>query len=145
MIAGLNLRLLGMALGALAVVGFVWMALSWKQQRDDLRAWRGDVVAATRSAAGNPRLASEAVPQQVELLGRAIADLKGAIGRQNDAVAELGARSAQLQDEAAKASRSASQRVSRVEGARDRLEASSRTGGAERACVPSKALEEAWR
>lgn len=48
-------------------------------QRDRLQRWQDDVAQATRDAAGHPKLATSAVPQQIRNLGGAIAKTRSAM------------------------------------------------------------------
>jgi hypothetical protein len=122
---------------ALAVAGiFAWTVHSrnhWKALATD----RGDkltvICQATRDAAGRPRLACGQVPVQIKLLGKAVGDLKGAIGRQNAAVAALGAKTLEQQAQAAQATKAAQKRADKA------LATSQRSGGI------GSPLAAAWR
>lgn len=138
-------KLIGIGIGALALVFLVVTILGWKSERDELRQWRDTVTEATRNASGEKKLSAKEVPVQIEALGRSLKAVTSALNAQNAAVDALGARTATLQGEAAKASVRAAERVSVVEGARTRLEASSRAGGPHRACEPSETAKGLWR
>jgi hypothetical protein len=115
-----------------------------------LAASRGDklvlVCQATRDAAGRPRLACGQVPLQIKLLGKAVGDLKGAIGRQNAAVAALGAQTRQQQAQAAQATKVAQKRADKALATSQRLAASAaRPPGPSAPCEPSEAVRKAWK
>lgn len=139
----LSPRLIGMAAGALAVAIFVVMALHWRSQRNELREWQAQVVAATRDAADNPKLGKAGVAQQIVLLGKSIADLRTGIANQNAAINAQAAETKRQQIAAAKASDMAKERAARAEATANRLSASSRAGGPP--CEPSDALKGSWQ
>jgi hypothetical protein len=142
-------KLIGMGLGALALIALVVMVLGWRTERNHLRDWQAQTLAATRDASGSPKLAAKDVPQQIRFLGEAIAALHTSLERQNAAVDALGRESEQQKAEAAKASEKAAERSRGAEATADRLTASSRSGeslrGSQQPCKASKAVEEVWR
>ena len=141
-----TLKLIGYGVGALAVIALLAMVLGWKSERDHLRAWQGEVVAATREASANPKLDKKAVAQQIRFLGQAMADLKAGLAQQNAAVNALAAESDRQSKEAARAVSKAQGRAREAQVTSDRLAASSRSGGRSSApCEPSKVLTEAWK
>lgn len=139
----LSPRLIGGFALFLAVAAFVAMAISWRSERNRLLEWQGGVVEATREAAVNPKLGKDGVAKQIRLLGDSIRDMKAAIGRQNEAVNALAARTAAQQAESARAVLKAAERAEAALATSERLNASARAGG--RVCEPSAALTEAWR
>jgi len=61
---------LGLGLFAALAMGLLWLRGShYRNQRDDLRAWKAEVVTATRNAAHRPRLAEDQVALQIANLG----------------------------------------------------------------------------
>lgn len=135
---------------AIAVAGvFAWTVHSrnhWKALATDRADKLTIICQATRDAAGRPRLACGQVPLQVKLLGKAVGDLKGAIGRQNAAVAALGVKTRTQQAEAALAVKGAQKRADKALGTAKRLEASSaRPPKPGEPCEPSDALKETWK
>jgi len=138
--------LIGLAIAAAAILSFVLLAFHWKSQAADRKEQLATICAATRTAADNPKLACKAVPQQITLLGQAIADLKAGIAKQNAAIDAMGKESARQQEEAAKAVLSASTRARGAEDTASRLRASARSTAPLRGvCEPSKAVQENWR
>lgn len=139
-------RIIGMIVGSLAVLAFVFMAFTWRSQRNDLRDWQADVVSATRTAADNPKLSKKLVAQQIGLLGGAIKQCKAGIANQNAAIGRLAETTEAQKVAITEASKRATARVGAVEATRRGLEASSRSGEAQaKPCAPSKALAEAWQ
>lgn len=142
-------KLIGIGVGALALIGLIVMVLGWRSERNELRVWQSDVYAATKEASANPKLTKKDTAQQIRLLGTAIADLKAAIARQNAAVNALAAESERQKGEAAKAVSRAATRARASEATSERLLASSRStarsSGPQGQCEPSKELKEAWR
>ena len=134
----------------LAVAGLIaFLAISrgnWIDRAKGAEAQLAAICEVTRKAANNPKLACKDAPEQVRLLGKAVTDLKGAIARQNAAVAEMGATTKRQQEAAAVAQKRAEKRADRAEDTAAGLLASSRSKGRqERPCEPSEALVEAWR
>jgi hypothetical protein len=139
-------KLIGLGVGALALIAALLWFKGVLNERAELRAWQGEVVTATREAAANPKLATNQVALQIQLLGKDIAQCKGALGRQNEAIGKLAADTRAAQDMAAKASVRAAERVERVGSTSERLTASARSSESQsKPCAPSKALTEAWR
>lgn len=139
-------KLIGMGVGLLAVVAFVLMALGWKKDAADRKEKLGVICAATRQAAGNPKLACKDVPVQIQLMGGSIANLKAGISRQNAAVDAMGQASAKAQQDADKAVSAAKERAKGASAASDRLSASARSSERQtKPCEPSKELERSWR
>jgi len=139
-------KLIGFGLGIIAVLGFIWLALSWKNERDALRDWQTVVVSATADASGNPKLRAADVPKQIRELGSSLETVKSSLARQNAAVTALEARTEQQQREASQASQDARTRAKGPERVSDSLSASSRsTERLAKPCEPSKALMEAWK
>ena len=141
-----RLQLIGSLVGLLAFIGLVAMVNGWRVERNHLRQWQSDVVAATREASANPKLGKDHVAEQIRELGHSIANLKTAIGRQNAAVNALAAESDRQKAEAATAVFKAQGRAQSAEATASRLAASSRSSGAQaKPCEPSKELERVWR
>ena len=139
-------KLIGFGIGLIAVLGFVFMALSWRAERDRLRDWQAVTLSAARDAAGNPKLLVRDVPQQVRELGDGLKRTTEALNRQSAAVDALGRRSAELVAEASRTASAARTRARTPERVSAGLEASSRSSERLRApCEPSEALTEAWR
>ncbi len=142
----LSPRLVASLVGGLAVLIFIGFALSWRSERNSLRVWQGEVVAATREASANPKLSKSQVALQIQLLGKDIAQCKGALGRQNEAVAALASETVKQQALAKQAEKRAQERGKGIEATRLGLEASARAPAAQaKPCAPSRALTEAWR
>ena len=144
-----TLKLIGLGVGALALIFLVAMVLDWRSERNELRAWQDSVLTTTREASANPKLKARDVPQQIRLLGQSVAELKAAIARQNAAVDAIAKESAKAQEDAQKATSAAKERANAAEATADRLRASAarpRAGNAPScACEPSETLKEAWR
>ena len=141
-----TLKLIGYGVGALAIIGLLAMVNGWRVERNHLRDWQTQVVAAARDASDSPKLAAKDVPAQIKLLGQGIATLKASIANQNAAIAALGKQSSDEQAAAAQASKTAVERASKAQATSERLNASSRAGEAQaKPCAPSKALSEAWK
>ncbi|HVL29542.1 MAG TPA: hypothetical protein VM326_02330 [Sphingomicrobium sp.] len=142
-------KILGLALAALVLLGLVSSRNQWKAEAERFDSEAQAMFVATRAASGNPKLIRRDTVQQIQLLGSSLARCKGAIERQNQAVAELGARTAEQQRAAAEASLKAATRAGAALATSERLMASARGGGApggsQAACEPSAALKEAWR
>jgi hypothetical protein len=142
-------KLIGMAAGALAIVLFVTLAFHWKHQAADRGEKLAAICSVTRSAADNPKMKCSDVPVQIKELGDSVTNLKAGVAMQNAAVNALGAKSKADQAAAAEASRNAQARAREAEATSERLKASARAGGlpsgSQGQCVPSKAVQEAWR
>lgn len=139
-------KLIAFGIGLIAVLGFIALALSWKAERNELRDWQAVVVSATQDASANPKLLERDVPQQIRLLGEAVADLKSSVGRQNAAIDQLTKRTQEQQRNASEALQDARTRARAAEGASARLMASSRAErGSEAVCEPSETVKELWR
>lgn len=117
----------------------------WKGRAERYNAEAAASYEATKLASGNAHLERKDTPQQIGELGKTIATLKAGIARQNAAVTAMGQKTAEQKEIAAKALRSAAQRVAEAKAVADRLEASARAGGRAGACEPSKELERQWR
>lgn len=139
-------KLIGAGIGLIAVLGFVFLALSWRSERNSLRDWQAVTVAATREAAGEPRLKARDVPAQIRALGDGLRSMRRAVDAQNLAIDALAKHTAEQQRNAAQASQEARQRAKGAEDVSADLRASSRAPErAARPCEPSKALQEAWK
>jgi hypothetical protein len=142
----LTFKLGGMILGGLAALSFVLLALHWKHQAADRGEKLAVICQSTRDASGNPKLKCSEVPAQIKFMGEAVTALTGAIHRQNDAVAAMGAETARQQGESAKASQVAQERSKGALATSTRLSASSRSSEAQaKPCEPSKALKGSWQ
>lgn len=141
-----TLKLIGYGAGVLAIIALLAMVNGWRVERDRLREWRTQVVAAARDASGSPKLAEKNVPAQIRLLGQSIAGLKDAVAKQNAAVAALGAESERRKAEASRAAKAAEKRADSAASTSARLSASARAGDrSKKPCEPSKELQNAWR
>lgn len=141
-----TLKLIGIGLGALALIALLAMVNGWRVERDHLRVQVTAACDATREASANPKLACKAMPQQIRLLGKAVLDLKFAIIDQNTAIGEMAAESERQRRNAAQAAEKARQRANGASKVSDSLIASSRSGERlNKPCEPSKALEGAWK
>lgn len=61
---------LGIGLFAALALGMLWLRGShYRDQRDELREWQGEVISATREAAHHPRLARDQVALQIRNMG----------------------------------------------------------------------------
>lgn len=134
----------------LALAGLVaFLAISrghWMERAQTAETQLNVICADVRKAAGNPKLGCKDAPEQIRLLGKAVADLKGAIGRQNAAVTQLGAETKRQQQASAVAQKRAEKRAGLASGTAEGLMASSRSRDRqERPCEASEALQEAWR
>jgi coproporphyrinogen III oxidase-like Fe-S oxidoreductase len=139
-------KLIGIGVGALAVIGLIVMVLGWRSERNELREWQTSVVTATRQAAENPKLDKKNVPQQIQLLGQAVKDLKAAIARQNAAIDALALEASRQQKAATEAQKRAVERSKGASAVSDRLVASSRSQARKAApCEPSETVKEMWR
>lgn len=146
---GLNplaLRILGGAIALLLLVALVVDRNQWKARAGDRAAQIEVICTATRSAAVNPKLDCKRVPAQVAELGASIAALKRSLANQNAALDRLAAAGAEQRKASAVAQERAQARASTAEGTRAALEASARSGGAQRApCEVSRAVKDAWQ
>jgi hypothetical protein len=146
-LAGLStIKLIGLAIAAASILSFVLLAFHWKNTMTE----RGEKLAAicqtTRAASGQPKLKCSEVPAQIQFMGEAIGTLTTAIHKQNDAVAAMGEKTAQLQAESAKASQAAQERAQGAQATSTRLEASSRSGERQaKPCELSKELKGSWQ
>lgn len=139
-------KLIGIGIGALAVIALLAMINGWRVERNHLRDWQTTVLAASREAAANPKLDKKDTAQQIKLLGQAIANLKAGIARQNAAVNALALESGRQKADAAQAVLKAQGRAQTAQASSTRLTASSLSSEAvAKPCAPSKALEGAWR
>lgn len=140
-------KLIGFGLGLIAVLGFIFMALSWRAERNALRDWQTVTLGATRDASGNPKLHKRDVPQQIRAIGDSLSAVTRTLERQNAAVDALAERTEEQQRNAAQAAQDARRRAREGgEAASARLIASSRSSGRQTApCEPSETLRESWR
>jgi len=76
---GLAIRLAGGLLAALLLVGLWFRGNHYRDQRDALQLWKGEVVDATRSAAHRPRLAENQVAKQIRYLGEGLDNVRVAM------------------------------------------------------------------
>lgn len=144
--SALAMKLIGAGVGLLLLLGLVLGLKHYRNLANDRGAQLAAICTATRNASGNPKLDCKQVPQQIQFMGEAITTLTGALRKQNDAVAALGAQTKQQQEDSVKASQAAQKRAQGAEATAQRLEASSRAGGPPAAsCEPSKAVKEAWQ
>jgi hypothetical protein len=142
----LTLKLGGMILGAVAIIGFVLMAFHWKHQAADRKEKLEVICKATRDANNMPKLNCGGVPDQIRFMGDAINALHVSLDRQNAAVKAMGEASANAQKEAEKAISASKERVKGAQGQSDRLAASARDPARQKQpCEPSKELTGAWR
>ena len=147
MIPGLSTaKLIGLAIGAAAILSFVLLALHWKNTMTERGQKLATICQATRDASGQKKLPCGDVPEQVKFMGEAVKTLSGSLARQSAAVAAMGDQTKAQQAAAAQASQKAQERAGKAEATASRLTASSRAGEAQaKPCVPSKALQEQWR
>ena len=139
------LKLIGLGVGLLALVGLVAMVLGWRSERNELRQWQVEVLVATRSAAANPALGKNDVAKQIEALGRSVRNLEAGIAAQNAGIDRLKAEQDRQRAASAKASRIAQERARRTGATITRLDASSRSPERlAKPCEPSRTLQEAW-
>lgn len=131
---------------AIALVLLVRDRNHWKATATDRAAKLTIICQATRDAAARPRLGCGQVPVQIKLLGKAVGELKGAIGRQNVAVAALGAKTREQQARAVQATEAAQKRADKAQATSQRLTASAqRTPPPGKLCEPSDTLKGAWK
>jgi methyl-accepting chemotaxis protein len=139
-------KLIGIGLGALAIIALLALINGWRVERNPLRDWQAGVVQATREASGNPKLGKDHVAEQIGELGKSVANLKTAIANQNAAVNALAAESDRQKAAAVEAAQRAEKASRGAQATSDRLAASSRSGERlTKPCEPSRALSEAWR
>lgn len=134
-------------LGAVLMIGLlVADRNNWRGKANDRQETIAATCAAVRAAVGKPKLDCKQVDRQVGLMGNAMRDLTGAVGRQTEAVNRLSAETARAKAEGAEASRQGAERARTAERSSGALAASSRASGrTERPCEPSEALKESWR
>jgi methyl-accepting chemotaxis protein len=138
-------KLIGIGLGALAIIALLAMVNGWRVERNHLRDWQAGVVQATREASGNPKLGKDQVSAQIGQLGKSVANLKAAIANQNAAVNELAAESGRQKAAAIEAAQRAEKASRGAQATSDRLAVSSRSGERlTKPCLPSPALKDAW-
>ena len=141
-----TIKLIGIGLGALALIAALLWIKDAFDDRAELRIWQDDVVKATRAAANRPNLSIENVAQQITLLGEGLKNCKEKVGIQNNAINALGQTTATQQNASAIEQKRALQRVEAVAASADRLLKSSRSPGATaKPCEPSPALRKAWK
>lgn len=141
-----TIKLIGMGIAALAVIALITMVLGWRSERNELREWQSGVLTATRTASANPKLGKKDVAAQITLMGKAIADLKGAIVHQNAAIDQLALTTVEAQAAAKRASQKAEKPAGEALATSARLNASARSSASRaKPCEPSKTLRETWR
>jgi hypothetical protein len=141
-----TVKLIGLGIGALMLLGLVLGLKHFKHLADERGASLATICQATREASGQPKLKCGDVPAQITFMGQAVTALSHALKVQNAAVAALGAQSQREQAEAATAVLKAQGRAREAEAVADRLTASSHAGGHPGAsCEPSKAVKEQWQ
>jgi hypothetical protein len=145
-LSSLYVKLIGGAIAALVLLGLVLGLRHYKHVADERGAKLAVICQTTRAASGQPKLKCSEVPAQIQFMGEAIGTLTTAIHKQNDAVAAMGAKTAQLQAESAKASQAAKERAQGAQATSTRLEASSRSGERQaKPCELSNELKGSWR
>lgn len=140
----LTLKLGAIIFGALALPVFFGLAIHWKHQAADRGEKLATICQAARDASGQPKLKCGEVPKQIQFMGQAIGTLTTALNKQSAAVAQLGSETKRQQAEAVEASRNAQARARGAEATSERLAASSRSTVPQRACEPSKTLQDNW-
>lgn len=139
-------KLIGIGVGILALVALIVTVMGWKTERDRLRIWQNQVLAATRTAADNPKLGADKVPMQIDLLGQSVAALKDAVARQNAEIASLGQESNRQQVAGEAAVKAAQPHAQRAQASSSQLEASSRSSAVlAKPCEPSAKVKELWK
>jgi hypothetical protein len=145
-LSSLYVKLIGGAIAALVLLGLILGLTHYKHVAEDRGAKLAVICQATRTASGQPKLKCSEVPTQIQFMGEAIGTLTTAIHKQNDAVTAMGAETARLQSESAKAFQKAQERAHGAQTTSTRLEASSRSGERQaKPCDLSKTLTEAWK
>jgi len=146
MMNSLVLKLIGGLAAVLMLVLLVADRNRWKGKAADRQAQLTEICTATRDASGNPKLDCKLVSKQIGLIGAALKLTTSTLDQQNAAVRQLGAATASQRERAAAAEKRATARARDADRTRAALEASARSGGAERQpCVPSEAVRESWR
>lgn len=141
-----SLKLIGMGVGILVLIGLLAMVNDWRVKMIERGEKLAVICQATRDASGQSKLKCSEVPAQIKFMGETITDQSNAIDRQNARVKALGDETARQQAESERASEKAKERADRAEATAERLAASSRAGGTQaKPCEPSKALQESWR
>jgi hypothetical protein len=141
-----TVKLIGLGVGALMLLGLVLGLKHYKHLAAERGATIATICQATREASNLPKLKCGDVPAQITFMGQAVTALSNALKVQNAAVTALGAQSQREQAEAARARQNADKRAQAAESAADRLTASSHAGGHPGAsCEPSKAVKEQWQ
>jgi hypothetical protein len=141
-----TLKLIGIGVGALAVIALLALVNTWRVGYHDRGEKLAAICSATRAASGQPKLKCGDVPAQIQFLGEAVGTLKRAIAEQNAKVAAMGAETARQQELAAQAVQSAAGRAKRASAASEGLDASSRAGERlTKPCEPSAELRRAWQ
>lgn len=139
-------KLIGIGVGALAVIALLAMVNGWRVERNHLHDWQTQVLAATRDASGVKKLPAKEVAAQIRAMGQGLADAKDAIAKQNAAVNAMADASAKARHDAEKAVSAAKERAKAAESVSDRLAASANDLARKKApCEPSKALVGAWQ
>jgi hypothetical protein len=141
-----TLKLIGIGVGALAVIALLALVNTWRVGYHDRGEKLATICSATRAASGQPKLRCGEVPAQIQFLGETVGTLKRAITEQNAKVAAMGAETARQQELARQAVQNASGRAKRASAASEGLQASSRAGERYSApCQPSDKLKEQWK
>lgn len=140
------MKLIGIGVGILALIGLLLTINGWRVSSAERKAKLEVICQATRSAANNPKLACGQVAVQIKELGDSVANLKAGIEKQNAAVDALGAKSKADQAAAAEASKLAVKRAQGAEATAERLRASAGVPRkSEGPCDASKEAQNAWR
>jgi len=139
-------KLIAFAVAAAAILSFVLLALHWKSTMEDRDAQLATICASVRAAANNPKMGCKAAPQQIGLMGTAIADLKTGIADRNAKIVAQGKETVQWKQIAAEASLKAQGRANEHQKVSAALVTSARSPERlAKPCEPSATLVGAWK
>lgn len=142
----LTAKLVAIVVGSLLLVGLVLGLRHYRSLANE----RGDkleaICKATGVAASEPKLKCADVIVQISQLGTSLANTTAALDRQNAAVQALGDETKRQQADYTRGSQIAQERAGQARATSGGLMASSRSSErVAQPCVPSKALQEAWK
>ncbi|HET7596705.1 MAG TPA: hypothetical protein VFK15_07215 [Burkholderiales bacterium] len=141
-----TLKLIGIGVGALAIIALLALVNTWRVGYHDRGEKLAAICQATRAASGHPKLACGEVPAQIAFMGEAMSTLDKALKQQNAAVAAMGTETKRQQQESAAATKAAAKRAESAVSVSAKLAASSKVRErTEKPCEPSAELRRAWQ
>lgn len=139
-------KLIGMAIGLAAILGYIALSIHWKNTMTARGEKLATICTTTRTASNIKDLPCRDVPRQIEFMGQAIQSLSTSLATQNAAIKAQGEQAKTEETQKEQGSKIAAPRANRSEATASRLEASSRSSErSTKPCEPSKALQDAWK